>query len=390
MQVLSVVTKMMVKFDSGFARNRQLFCRARHYSVTPLGDKSGLIQWVEGGQALYNFYKKWLANREVSFEEPNKKISAVEIFKSKLAEKGIQSDNRAEWNPNALIDLYQELVDETPDNLIYKELWSCSVNASDYWNLTQNFITSNAIMSMIGYILGLGDRHLDNILLDLTTGEVIHIDYNICFEKGKSLRVPEMVLCRLTPNIVNAFGITGIEGTFRISCEHVMKILRKGKETLLTLLESFVYDPLIDWTPEHEEGYTGAIYGGARIAQLAKEGKIIPKKQMERENMEAIARLNQLIHSVGQRNTDWPKINNDADLLQCGDFLKGDSSSLLTLSNQNDNPSTSRSKKSKRNAYAFSVWKKIKMKVCLLYCNTIVCVCCTLLTNYFLVGWSRF
>src|SRR5699024_12366592 len=58
MQFLSVVNKMMVKFDSGFARNRQLFCRARHYSVTPLGDKSGLIQWVEGGQALYNFYKK--------------------------------------------------------------------------------------------------------------------------------------------------------------------------------------------------------------------------------------------------------------------------------------------------------------------------------------------
>ena len=27
-------------------------------------------------------------------------------------------------------------------------------------------------MSMIGYVIGLGDRHLDNILVDLTTGEV--------------------------------------------------------------------------------------------------------------------------------------------------------------------------------------------------------------------------
>src|SRR5699024_11681059 len=86
-------------------------------------------------------------------------------------------------------------------------------------------------------------------------------------------------------------------------------ILRKGKETLLTLLEAFVYDPLVDWTPEHEEGFTGAIYGGAKVAQLAKEGKIIPRKQMEKENMEAIARLNQLMKSVEQRNTDWPKIN---------------------------------------------------------------------------------
>lgn len=368
MQFLSVVNKMMVKFDSGFSRNRQLFCRARNYAVTPLGDKSGLIQWVEGGQALYNFYKRWLTNREVPLEEHiNKKVSAVEIFKSKLCERGIVSENRAEWNPNALIEVYQELVAETPNDLIYKELWSSSINSSDYWTLTQNFITSNALMSMIGYILGLGDRHLDNILLDLTTGEVIHIDYNICFEKGKSLRVPEMVLCRLTQNIVNAFGITGIEGTFRISCEHVMKILRKGKEVLLTLLEAFVYDPLIDWTAQHEEGYTGAIYGGARIAQLAKEGKIIPKKQMERENMEAIARLNQLIQSVGQRNTDWPTINNDADLLQCGEFLKRDTSIMkMSLSDAGDSgvaDTSIRSKKYKRNAYAFSVWKKIKTKL---------------------------
>lgn len=370
MQFLSVVNKMMVKFDSGFSRNRQLFCRARNYAVTPLGDKSGLIQWVEGGQALYNFYKRWLINREVSFEEHiNKKVSAVEIFKSKLCDKGIVTENRAEWNPNALTEVFQELVAETPNDLIYKELWSSSINSSDYWNLTQNFILSNALMSMIGYILGLGDRHLDNILLDLTTGEVIHIDYNICFEKGKSLRVPEMVLCRLTQNIVNAFGITGIEGTFRISCEHVMKILRKGKEVLLTLLEAFVYDPLIDWTAQHEEGYTGAIYGGARIAQLAKEGKIIPKKQMERENIEAIARLNQLIQSVGQRNTDWPSINNDADLLQCGEFLKTRDSSIVKTSSSEVDVGTAvssdgiRSKKYKRNAYAFSVWKKIKTKV---------------------------
>ncbi|KAI2799164.1 Serine/threonine-protein kinase smg1 [Blomia tropicalis] len=361
MQFLSIVNKMMVKFDPSFGPNRKLLCRARHYSVTPLGDKSGLIQWVEGGQALYNFYKKWLANRDLPLEEVNKKVSAVDVFKNKLVEKGISPEFRNELSSSSLVELYEELVAETPNDLIYKELWNSSVNSADYWNLTQNFITSNAIMSMIGYILGLGDRHLDNILLDLTSGEVIHIDYNICFEKGKYLRVPEKVLCRLTQNIVNAFGISGIEGTFRFSCEQVLKILRKEKETLLTLLEAFIYDPLVDWTPEHEEGYTGAIYGGARIAQLAKEGKIIPKKQMERENMEAIERLNQLIQSVAQRNTDWPSIMNDNDLIQCGELLmKGnDGSTSLSiiqgLSSSSEQSQSKPTKKNKRNAFAFSL-----------------------------------
>ena len=35
--------------------------------------------------------------------------------------------------------------------------------------------------------------------------------------------------------------------------------MRKGRETLLTLLEAFVYDPLVDWTTGNEGGYTGTI-----------------------------------------------------------------------------------------------------------------------------------
>lgn len=55
----------------------------------------------------------------------------------------------------------------------------------------------------VGYVLGLGDRHLDNILLDLNTAEVVHIDFNLAFDRGLQLRVPEIVPFRLT-NIVQA------------------------------------------------------------------------------------------------------------------------------------------------------------------------------------------
>ena len=41
--------------------------------------------------------------------------------------------------------------------------------------------------------------------------QVVHIDYNVCFEKGKSLRVPERVPFRMTQNIEAALGLTGIE-----------------------------------------------------------------------------------------------------------------------------------------------------------------------------------
>ena len=40
---------------------------------------------------------------------------------------------------------------------------------------------------------------------------MVHIDYNVCFEKGKTLRVPEKVPFRMTPNIRTALGVTGVE-----------------------------------------------------------------------------------------------------------------------------------------------------------------------------------
>lgn len=93
----------------------------------------------------------------------------------------------------------------------FREIWCNSIHAGSWWQATKNYSYSVAVMSIIGYIIGLGDRHLDNVLVDLNTGEVVHIDYNVCFEKGKTLRVPEKVPFRMTPNIKAALGVTGVE-----------------------------------------------------------------------------------------------------------------------------------------------------------------------------------
>ena len=103
---------------------------------------------------------------------------------------------------------------------------------------------------MIGYVIGLGDRHLDNVLLDSLTGEIVHIDFNVCFEKGLRLRVPETVPFRLTQNLRHPLGLCGVDGLFRTTCQSVLEQLRSNRETLLTLLEAFVYDPLVDWTSD--------------------------------------------------------------------------------------------------------------------------------------------
>ena len=46
-----------------------------------------------------------------------------------------------------------------------------------------NYTRSVATTSIVGHVLGLGDRHVSNILLDNGTGEVVHIDFGIAFDQ---------------------------------------------------------------------------------------------------------------------------------------------------------------------------------------------------------------
>ncbi|KAJ8935611.1 hypothetical protein NQ318_017349 [Aromia moschata] len=219
MQFLSIANTMMAQNTDPTGHN---FYRARHYSVIPLGPRSGLISWVDGTTPVFALYKRW-QQREIV--KPNAKASVnatanvlrpSELFYNKLnpllQEHGIKNiENRKEWPLSILKQVLSELMAETPSDLLAKELWCNSISAGVWWQVVKRYSYSVAVMSIIGYIIGLGDRHLDNVLVDLTSGDVVHIDYNVCFEKGKTLRVPEKVPFRLTPNIRDALGVTGVE-----------------------------------------------------------------------------------------------------------------------------------------------------------------------------------
>ncbi|CAF0981896.1 unnamed protein product [Adineta ricciae] len=290
MQLLSIINVMFTKMN----RNEPWSYEARNYTVIPLASRSGLIQWVEGATPLFTLYKRWQQRQATAqtwkAQNDNQETTLAtvqkpnDIYYSKLngilKEKGKSPvEDRREVPMPILRQCIEELIRETPADLLSRELWCSCPSVGLWYKNVQNYGRSLAVTSMIGYMIGLGDRHLDNVLVDLKSGQIIHIDYNICFEKGKKLRVPEKVPYRLTQNLQNALGIAGLDGVFSLSSENVLGILRNGKEILLNLLESFIYDPLIDWTG-HDTGVLSAFYGGQSHLY---EQVTIKKRQVEKD-----------------------------------------------------------------------------------------------------------
>lgn len=211
MLVVSLLTKYFLKTKTLDERVQQLLVhinsllknhketrkrkiQTRNYSIIPLNSVAGIIQWVENAQPLFGLYKNW-QKQQAEILNVNLPPEKEKLFPSKLSEifyprllKLLQEQGHpaTEVTPqirrNAPLDVlksvYLELASEAPKNLISKEIWKRSRDALDFMKRTKGYSHSVAAMSIVGHIIGLGDRHLDNILLDLKTSEIIHIDYS--------------------------------------------------------------------------------------------------------------------------------------------------------------------------------------------------------------------
>lgn len=74
-----------------------------------------------------------------------------------------------------------------------------------YTHQTLKFIKSTALYSILTYVLAIGDRHLENILLQ-PNGRLVHIDFGWLFNRDPK---PRPAKIKISPEMVDAIG--GVE-----------------------------------------------------------------------------------------------------------------------------------------------------------------------------------
>jgi len=145
-------------------------------------------------------------------EGPPKPLCVVpgNEFLARMKAAGVDTSKpREQWPRQTLRKVFLELSAAAPYTLLADEVRLGAADVAHWWRRQRAFATSTAAWSVLGWLLGLGDRHLDNILMHSVMGAVVHVDFGVMFDRGAKLAVPEVVPFRLTQSFVAGLGPAG-------------------------------------------------------------------------------------------------------------------------------------------------------------------------------------
>jgi ataxia telangiectasia mutated family protein len=231
-------------------KTRKRGLRMRTYNVVPLSPYEGLVQFVENTIPLTDYLTGGGGGGGGALRRYGKQ-EQIQLHHSSAWHK-IQDKEKKKGNQGRLGEEFTKFIAKVP-KVLHHFFLERYPHPGAWFERRLAYVRSTAVSSMAGYIIGLGDRHGSNILVDERSAEVIHIDLGIAFEQGKFLLVPEMVPFRLTGNVVDGMGPVGVEGPMRRCCEEALTVMRAARESLLTVIEVFIHDPLINWKMTAEQ-----------------------------------------------------------------------------------------------------------------------------------------
>lgn len=230
MQLFGLVNTLLADDPECFKRHLNI----QQFPAIPLSPKSGLLGWVANADTFHALIREYREGKILLNIEHRIMLQMAPDYESLTH---LQK-----------IEVFTYALDNTRGQDLYRLLWLKSRSSEAWLDRRTTYTRSLAVMSMVGYILGLGDRHPSNMMMERNTGKVVHIDFGDCFEAAiLREKFPEKVPFRLTRMLTYAMEVSGVEGSFRITCEHVMRLLRNNSESLMAILEAFAYDPLINW-----------------------------------------------------------------------------------------------------------------------------------------------
>ena len=115
----------------------------------------------------------------------------------------------------------------------------------------RRYAASLAASGVCGWVAGVGDRHPQNILVDLRDGSLVHIDFGYAFGTAvAALPIPELTPFRATEATLGPLAPGDARDALAGDMRETMRALREGSALLRGVMDVFLREPLDDWQRE--------------------------------------------------------------------------------------------------------------------------------------------
>jgi DNA-dependent protein kinase catalytic subunit len=219
------------------------------YNVIPMTPRVGIIEWVQNTKPLKEFLFEGRTDNEAKIHRDAEKSHGKWLTKFSNGSTFIvykemyKKANRTETEKE-----YKRMVGAVPWDLSRRTFMQLAASPEAFLMLRSHFIRTYSTLCICHYVLGIGDRHLSNFMVDLRSGGMVGIDFGHAFGTATQfLPLPELIPFRLTPQIINLLLPQSESGQLRSCMIHTMRALRQSPLVLLNTMDVFVKEPSLDW-----------------------------------------------------------------------------------------------------------------------------------------------
>ncbi|KAL6490371.1 hypothetical protein MHYP_G00007160 [Metynnis hypsauchen] len=222
----------------------------RTYQVIPMTSRIGLIEWMENTCTLKDFLASRRTEKEqMTITRPNEIYDA---WLSKVARNvnGIMryAEVYRKANRTDTVNNFKRIEQTVPEDLLRRAFVKMSTTPEAFLSLRSHFASSHALLCVSHWVLGIGDRHLSNFMINTETGGMVGIDFGHAFGSATQfLPVPELMPFRLTRQFVTLMRPMAESGLIRSVMVHSLRAFRDDPDLLLNTMDVFVKEPSLDW-----------------------------------------------------------------------------------------------------------------------------------------------
>jgi len=160
----------------------------RTYQVVPMTARVGVLEWVPNTIPLKAVIDAQAKKADQDIREPFAEYNQWIVKNSGCKEDSPMPTHFLgvlnTCHEKAVVKAFEKIQASLQSNLLIKAVAALCCTPESFLVLRSKFSRSFSVFSICSYILGIGDRHLENFLLDQSDGSLVGIDFGASFGQG--------------------------------------------------------------------------------------------------------------------------------------------------------------------------------------------------------------